>query len=73
MAEVKSKPSRRARGSLFVWIPPDLRAELEPVAAAERRSLRNTVCAALAEWLEDRNAAIARAARVRRPIQKLSA
>ena len=48
---------------LVVRIPPDLRAELEPVAAAERRSLRNTVCAALAEWLEDRNAAIERAAR----------
>ena len=55
---------------LVVRIPPDLRAELEPVAAAERRSLRNTICAALAEWLEDRNVAIARAARVRRPSQK---
>ena len=55
---------------LVVRIPPDLRAELEPVAAAERRSLRNTICAALAEWLEDRNAAIARAARVRRPSQR---
>jgi hypothetical protein len=53
---------------LFVWIPPELRAELEPVAAAERRSLRNTVCVALAEWLEDRNAV--RATRVRRPVQK---
>jgi hypothetical protein len=55
---------------LVVRIPPDLRAELEPVAAAERRSLRNTICAALAEWLEDRNAALARAALVRRPVQK---
>jgi hypothetical protein len=55
---------------LVVRIPPDLRAELEPVAAAERRSLRNTICAALFEWLEDRNAAIARAARVRRPSQR---
>lgn len=71
MTEAKLKPSPRA-GSLFVWIPPDLRAELEPVAAAERRSLRNMVCAALAEWLEDRNATLARAAR-RRPIEKLTA
>ena len=55
---------------LVVRIPPDLRAELEPVAAAERRSLRNQICAALFEWLEDRNAAIARAARVRRPSQR---
>ena len=65
---------------LFVWIPPDLRAELEPIAAAERRSLRNTVCVALCEWLEDRSnrrrdwrrghSASTRAARVSRPIQK---
>jgi hypothetical protein len=65
---------------LFVWIPGDLRAELEPVAAAERRSLRNTVCVALCEWLENRSkgrrdwrrghAAIVRAARVRRPSQR---
>ena len=44
---------------LFVRIPPDLRAELEPIAVAQRRSLANTICAALAEWLADRNAAIA--------------
>jgi len=50
---------------LFVRIPPDLRAELEPIAAAQRRSLANTICAALAEWLEDRNAAIARVSRAR--------
>jgi hypothetical protein len=56
MTMTKTKP-------LVVRIPPDLRAELEPVAAAERRSLRNTICAALFEWLEDRNAAIERAAR----------
>ena len=65
--------------SLFVWIPPDLRAELEPVAAAERRSLRNMVCAALCEWLEDRSNkrrdwrrghADPRTTRVRRPIQR---
>jgi hypothetical protein len=54
MAEVKP---------LVVCIPPDLRRELEPIAAAQRRSLRNAICAALAEWLEDRNAAIARAGR----------
>ena len=50
---------------LFVRIPPDLRAELEPIAAAQRRSLANTICAALAEWLEDRNAAITRVSRAR--------
>jgi hypothetical protein len=47
---------------LVVRIPPELRAELEPIATTERRSLRNTICAALAEWLEDR-AAIAQATR----------
>jgi hypothetical protein len=57
-------------GALFVWLPLELRRALEPIAAAERRSLRNTVCKALAEWLEDRNAALARATRVRRPIQR---
>jgi hypothetical protein len=48
---------------LVVRIPPDIRAQLEPVAAAERRSLRNTICVVLAEWLDDRNSAIARANR----------
>jgi hypothetical protein len=50
---------------LVVRIPQDLRDELEPIAAAERRSLRNTICVALAQWLEDRNAAIARVSRAR--------
>ena len=34
---------------LVVRIPPDLREAIEPIATAERRSLRNTICAALAE------------------------
>jgi hypothetical protein len=54
---------------LVVRIPPELRAELEPIATTERRSLRNTICAALAEWLENRNDTIAQATRFapRRP------
>jgi hypothetical protein len=64
---------------LVVRIPPELRAELEPIAATERRSLRNTICAALCEWLEDRSNkrrdwrrgyADPRTTRVRRPIQR---
>jgi hypothetical protein len=57
---------------LVVRIPPDLRRELEPVAAAEHRSLRNQVCAALFEWLADRDAVIARATRSRRTNERIA-
>ena len=49
---------------LVVRIPADLRAKVAAVAAAERRSMRNQICAVLYDWLDQRNADLRRTSQI---------